>query len=91
MLASDLIAFGCLLGITQGPSYAARICSAAEALFASLNTSLPAGYGPMYNAYLGGVKSQVDESTWEAWWAEGKALSAEEVTQLALEASEKLL
>jgi hypothetical protein len=91
MLASDLIAFGCLLGITQGPSYAARICSAAEALFASLNTSLPAGYGPMYHAYLGGVKSQVDESTWEAWWAEGKTLSAEEVTRLALEASENLL
>ncbi len=91
MLASDLIAFGCLLGITQGPSYAARICSAAEALFASLNTALPAGYGPMYNAYLGSMKSQVDESTWEAWWAEGKTLSAEEVTRLALEASEKLL
>ena len=91
MLASDLIAFGCLLGITQGPSYAARICSAAEALFASLNTALPAGYGPMYNAYLGGVKFQVNESIWEAWWAEGKTLSAEEVTRLALEASEKLL
>lgn len=91
MLASDLIAFGCLLGITRGPSYAAKVCSAAEALFASLNTALPAAYGPLYNAYLGGIKSQVDESTWAAWWAEGKALSAEEVTRLVLEASEGLL
>lgn len=90
MLASDLIAFGCLLGITQGPSYAARVCSAAEALFASLNTALPVAYGPLYNAYLSGVKSQVDEPTWEAWWAEGKMLSAEEVTKLVLEASEGL-
>ena len=91
MLASDLIAFGCLLGITQGPSYAAKVCSAAEALYASLNTALPAAYGPLYNAYLGSIKSQVDEETWEAWWAEGKAFSAEEVTRLVLEASEKLL
>ena len=90
MLASDLIAFGCLLGITQGPSYAAKVCSAAEALFASLNTALPVAYGPLYNAYLSGVRSQVDESTWTAWWAEGKSLSAEEVTQLVLEASEKI-
>ena len=91
MIASDLIAFGCLLGITQGPSYAAKVCSAAEALFASLNTALPAAYGPLYNAYLSSIKSQVDESTWEAWWAEGRVLSAEEVTQLALEASAGLL
>ncbi len=91
MLASDLIAFGCLLGITQGPSYAAKVCSAAEALFASLNTSLPVAYGPLYHAYLDGVKAQVDETTWAAWWVEGKALSAEEVTQLVLEASAGLL
>ena len=88
MLASDLIAFGCLLGTTRGPSYAARVCSAAEALFASLNTALPAAYGPLYNAYLGSIKFQTDEATWETWWAEGKALSQEEVTKLALEASE---
>ena len=91
MLAADLIAFGCLLGITQGPSYAAKVCSAAEALFASLNTALPVAYGPLYNTYLSGVKSQIDELTWATWWDEGKALSAEEVTQLVLEASEKLL
>ena len=91
MLASDLIAFGCLLGITRGPAYAAKVCSAAEALFASLNTALPAGYGPLYNAYLSSIKSQVDETTWEAWWAEGRAFSAEEVTRLVLEASAGLL
>ncbi len=91
MLASDLIAFGCLLGTTRGPSYAAKVCSAAEALFASLNTAVPAAYIPLYSAYLGGLKSQVDEATWEAWWAEGKALSQDEVTRIALEASEETL
>jgi len=88
MLATDLIAFGCLLGTIRGPSYAARVCSAAEALFESLNTSLPAAYRPLYDAYLGSLKSQVDETAWETWWAEGKALSQEEVCTLALTASE---
>ena len=67
------------------------MCSAAEALFASLNTALPVAYGPLYSAYLGSTRLQVDEETWETWWAEGKALSQEEVTRLALEASEGLL
>jgi len=88
MLATDLIAFGCLLGIIRGPYYAARMCSAAEALFESLNTALPEGYRPLYDAYLGGLKSQVDETTWETWWAEGKDLSQDELTALALAASE---
>ena len=91
MLASDLIAFGCLLGTTRGPSYAAKVCSAAEALFASLNTAVPLAYVPLYSAYLGGLKSLIDEATWEKWWAEGKALSQEDVTRLALEASEPSL
>ncbi len=89
MLAIDLIAFGCLLGTIREPSYAARVCSAAEALFESLNTALPAAYRPLYDAYLGSLKSQVDETTWEKWWTEGKALSPEEMSALALTASEE--
>ena len=85
MLAIDLIAFGCLAGTIQGPSYAARVCSGAEALFESLNTALPAAYRPLYEAYLGGIKSQVDEATWDSWWAEGKALSQEEISMLVLD------
>jgi predicted ATPase len=84
MLAIDLITFGCLLGTIRGPSYAARVCSGAEALFESLNTALPAAYRPLYDAYLGSIKSQVDETTWATWWAEGKALSQEEMSSLCL-------
>ncbi len=87
-LATDLIALGCLLGTIRGPSYAALVCSGAEALFESLNTSLPAAYRPLYETYLASCKSQVDETTWETWWAKGKALSPEEVSKLALDASE---
>jgi len=88
MLGIDLISFGCLLGTIQGPSYAARVCSGAEALLKSLNTALPAAYRPLYHAYLGSIKSQVDEATWETWWAEGQTLSHEELSTLALAARE---
>jgi hypothetical protein len=88
MLAIDLITFGCLLGILREPSYAARICSAAESLFESLNTALPAAYHPLYDIYLGSFKSQVDETTWQTWWEKGKTLSQEELCTLALQASE---
>lgn len=84
MLAIDLIAFGCGLGTMRGPSFAARVCSAGEALFESLNTALPTAYRPLYDAYLSIMKAQVDEITWQAWWAEGKALSQEEVSALVL-------
>jgi predicted ATPase len=90
-LATDLIAFGCLLGIIQGPSYAAQICSAAETLFASLNTALPSAYQPLYAAYLGGLKSQVDDTVWQAWWAEGQSLSQAEICNLVLTVSEAAL
>lgn len=86
MLAIDLIAFGCLLGVIQGPFYAARVCSGGESLLESLNTALPAAYRPLYTAYLGSIKSQVDEATWMTWWTEGKGLSQEELGVLALDA-----
>lgn len=86
MLGIDLIAYGCLLGMILGPSYAARVCSGAESLLESLNTALPAAYRPLYTAYLGGIKFQTDERTWEAWWAEGKLLSQEEISRIALNA-----
>ena len=88
MLATDLIAFGCLLGTMRGPFYAAQVCSAAEALFESLHTALPVAYRPLYDAYVSGIKAQVDETTWETWWAEGKALSQGDLCTLALGASE---
>ncbi len=88
MIATALIASGCVLGMKRGPSFAARVCSAAESLFASLNTALPAAYRPLYTTFLGAIKTQVDEAQWEAWWNEGKAMSTEEICRLALDASE---
>ncbi|HZU70333.1 MAG TPA: NB-ARC domain-containing protein [Ktedonobacteraceae bacterium] len=87
MLGIDLIAFGCLLGTIQGPYFAARVCSGAEAVLESLNTALPAAYRPLYIAYISGIKSQIDETTWETWWAEGKRLSQEEISRIALDAN----
>lgn len=88
MIATALIASGCVLGMKRGPSFAARVCSAAESLFASLKTALPAAYRPLYTTFLGAIQGQVDEAQWEAWWNEGKAMSTEEICRLALDASE---
>lgn len=87
ILAVDLIALGCLSGAIRGPFYAALVCSTAEALLESLNTALPLAYRRLYDAYLGSLKSQVDETIWERWWAEGKDLSEEEASALALTSS----
>jgi predicted ATPase/transcriptional regulator with XRE-family HTH domain len=84
MLATALLASGCLLGVIREPRYTARVCSAAEALFESLNTALPAGYRPLYDVYLTSIKSQIDTGTWDTWWAEGKTLSQQEITTLVL-------
>jgi len=83
MIAVSLIALGCASGTLRGPSYAARLCRAAEEIFESLNTALPTAYRPLYDAYLGSIKSQVDETTWSVWWAKGKTLSEEEAIALA--------
>lgn len=87
-MATALISLGCVLGVIRAPSYAARVCSAAEALFASLHTALPMAYRPLYDSYITSLKSQVDEPTWTAWWTEGSSLSLDEVCSLVLAASE---
>jgi hypothetical protein len=87
LLCMALINLGCTLGKLQDPSCTARICSAAEALFKSLNTTVPEAYLQLYHLYLDHMKSQVGETLWQTWWAEGKTLSQEEVITLALQAS----
>ncbi len=87
MLATALIAFGCILGMKSGPELAAHVCSAAEALFESLNTALPAAYRPLYDSFLGMNRARVDEAQWEIWWAEGRAASVDEIATLVLDAS----
>jgi len=83
MSATALLALGCVLGITREPAYTARLCSAAEVIYASLNTPVPAAYRPLYDTYRNRIKAQVDVLTWETWWAEGKALSLAELYALA--------
>jgi predicted ATPase len=88
MIATTLIAFGCVLGMKNGPSFAARVCSAAESLFAGLNTALPTAYRPLYTAFLGSIQAQADQAQWADWWAEGKETAPDEICALVLEASE---
>ena len=88
MLATDLLAFGCVLGRMQGPFYTAHICSAAEVLYQSMNTTVPVAYRSLYATMLGRMQAQVDSATWENWWAEGQVLPLEEVCTLVISASD---
>ena len=39
----------------------------------------------MYERMLGSVRAQLDKATWEAAWAEGRAMSLEQAVAYALE------
>jgi predicted ATPase len=84
-LALNWTIIGCALGGSLAPEYAARICSAASALLTRLGTSLPTSYQPLYEFYIAGVRSPVDEATWQTWWQEGPKLTKSETIALALE------
>ena len=86
LLCAALMNLGFTLGKLQDPSYAARICSATVALFVRLKIpSAPKAYYQLYRLYLENMKSEVGETLWETWWAEGETLSREEVITLALQ------
>jgi hypothetical protein len=56
-------------------------------LLRRLNIPPTPKYEQLYRLYLDNMKSQVGETLWQTWWAEGKKLSQEEVITLALQAS----
>ncbi|GLV59299.1 hypothetical protein KDH_61260 [Dictyobacter sp. S3.2.2.5] len=83
MLAADLLTLGCVLGRLRGPFFTAHICAAAEALYESLNSTVPVAYRPLYFANRDRMQAQVNVETWERWWIEGRNLSMEEICALA--------
>ncbi|BCL79303.1 tetratricopeptide repeat protein [Ktedonobacteria bacterium brp13] len=90
MFATALLACGCVLGtLTADPSYSARLCSAAETLYARLDTSVPAAYRPLYLTILSTMQAHVSPATWLAWWTEGQTLSLEDCCALVLSVNPK--
>jgi ATP/maltotriose-dependent transcriptional regulator MalT len=72
--------------VTQGqPERAARIYGAAAALREKVRATMYEGQRLAYERDVARGKAQIDATTWEAAWAEGRAMSLDDAYALALE------
>ena len=73
-----------LVGSVQ-PTGAVRLFGAAEAVRESVGIPLPLIQRTAYERDLAAVRAQLDQVTWEAAWAAGRALSLEQAIAEALD------
>lgn len=66
------------------PDLAARLIGAADRAREELGTPLPEGEKVAYNRYVAAAKDALGPEAFAAAWAEGRALTLEEATELAL-------
>jgi ATP/maltotriose-dependent transcriptional regulator MalT len=83
-VAYALDSFAVLAGAKGQGERAARLWGAAEALRKSIGAALHATDRPDYDRSVAAVRSQLGEETWEAAFAQGMAMSAEEAAEYAL-------
>jgi DNA-binding SARP family transcriptional activator len=83
--------FGTVNALRRNPIQAARLWGAAEALRERMGMSFShfdlAASG--YEQHLAAVRSALDEASFEAAWAEGRAMSPEQAIEYALEEDEE--
>jgi len=83
-VAYALDSFAVLAGAKAQGERAARLWGAAEALRKSIGATLHPTDLPDYDRSVAAVRSQLDEAAWEAAFAQGMAMSAEEAAEYAL-------
>jgi hypothetical protein len=67
------------------PELAARLFGASESILQDLGASLQPADKIEIDRYRDDVRAQLDESTFEKAWAEGRAMSLEDAVALALD------
>jgi predicted ATPase len=67
------------------PQAAARLLGASEALLDTMGSGLQPGDRPDIKRYVVAVRQQLDKATFDAAWAEGRAMSFEQAFSYALE------
>jgi len=85
-IAYGLLALAGVAGLRGEPARAARLWGAAEALREAIGLPL-ADFDHSHYDYenrLAVARAQLNEATWEAAWAEGKAMKPEEAVEYAL-------
>ena len=83
-VAYALESFAVLAGAKGQGERAARLWGAAEALRKSIGAPLPPKNRTDYGRSVAAVRSQLGEAQWEAAFAQGLAMSAEEAAEYAL-------
>jgi tetratricopeptide (TPR) repeat protein len=83
-IANVLTGLAGTLGSNGQPVRAARLFGAVEALRAAVGIPLPPVARPAYERDLAAAQGQVDAATWAAAWAEGRAMTLEQVIADAL-------
>jgi non-specific serine/threonine protein kinase len=81
LVVTGLVSLAEAIGASGAPQEAARLFGAAEALLEPLGVQLHPGDLPEYERHLGRVRSQLDLAVLAACWAEGRALSFEQVVE----------
>jgi non-specific serine/threonine protein kinase len=67
------------------PEWAAGLLGAVDALFAASEYSLPPADRADFDHHVAVTRAQLDEATFEAAWANGRAMSLEEAVAYALD------
>ncbi len=85
MIASEsLEGLACISAAEGDAERAARLFGAAEALREAVGDKHTPEEDDMREPYLAAARSRLDEATWEASWAEGRAMSMEQAIGYAL-------
>ncbi len=86
-IAQCLVGIGGVASAVGQAERAARLLSAAETLLDSIGLSLAAWpeVRADFDRYVAAARAQLDEATFKAAWAEGRAMSLDQAIALALE------
>jgi predicted ATPase/DNA-binding SARP family transcriptional activator/DNA-binding CsgD family transcriptional regulator len=82
--SKSLEGLACVAGAKGEAERAARLFGAAEVLLEAVGRQHPPEEAGLREPYLVAARSQLDEASWEAAWAQGRAMSMEQAIEYAL-------
>jgi predicted ATPase len=84
----NLLGLACVAAAWGEAERAARLFGASEALPEAMGAPLEPGERALQEPYLAAARSQLDETSWQEAWAQGRAMTLEEAISYALEEEE---
>jgi hypothetical protein len=85
----DLEGLACVAAAGGEAKRAARLFGASEALPEAMGTPPESGERALQEPYHAAARSQLDETSWQEAWAQGRAMTLEEAISYALEEEEE--